>query len=204
MSIYCTRLQTDGTVPVELISFKATLLDEVVHLDWRTATELNNDGFIIERAADEDGPWEQIGFQTGHGTTTQSHDYSFNDPLTPALKALPVAYYRLRQRDFDGNDHLSRTAEVQINAPQSVELSEPYPNPVAQKSVISFSIPSAGQVFLSMYDVLGRCVRILLDEKKEPGKYDIPLDAGNLQCGLYFIRLDASGAQLARKVCVLK
>ncbi|MBK9017417.1 MAG: hypothetical protein IPM82_27100 [Saprospiraceae bacterium] len=64
-------------LPVELVSFEARSLDEVVLLQWQTASELNNEGFHVERSTDGER-WTEIGFVTGNGTTTKTHDYSFS------------------------------------------------------------------------------------------------------------------------------
>ncbi len=83
-------LSYQNIVPVELISFNATLLYNTVRLNWTTAVETNNSGFEIQKTSPfpslyqgEGGEagrgWEAIGFVPGFGTTTEPKVYSFND-----------------------------------------------------------------------------------------------------------------------------
>ena len=65
-------------VPVELTSFSANVNNNLVTLNWSTATELNNSGFEIERKS-QNTEWTRIGFVAGSGTTTESRSYSFVD-----------------------------------------------------------------------------------------------------------------------------
>ncbi len=75
---YSYIMDTTGTVPVELLSFSASVLSNVVTLEWSTATEINNLGFEIERSSDKsnlpDGKagWSTIGFREGKGTTSRT------------------------------------------------------------------------------------------------------------------------------------
>ena len=66
----------ENGLPVDLVHFKATDKDDKVFLDWRTATELNNEGFEVEKS--QNGrTWESIGFVNGKGSTELTNDYSF-------------------------------------------------------------------------------------------------------------------------------
>ena len=67
-----------GAIPVELISFTANLIKDKVELNWRTATEVNNQGFDIERVI-MGGEFQKIGYVAGFGTTTDPKTYSFID-----------------------------------------------------------------------------------------------------------------------------
>jgi hypothetical protein len=85
--------------PIELLSFEAerTANDEVL-LDWKTASELNNQGFYIERMLENETEFTEVGWIDGFGTTSEITDYQFTDDN--AFTGL--SYYRLRQIDFDG------------------------------------------------------------------------------------------------------
>lgn len=76
--------------------------------------------------------------------------------------------------------------------PGTVTLLQNYPNPFNPTTAIRFSIPRAGFVSLKVYDVLGREVRTLVNEVRNPGSYEVRFDAAGLPSGVYFYRLTAT------------
>ncbi|HSP87940.1 MAG TPA: T9SS type A sorting domain-containing protein [Ignavibacteriaceae bacterium] len=69
------------------------------------------------------------------------------------------------------------------------KLSQNYPNPFNPSTIISYEIPVKGFVTLKVYDVLGREVKILVNEEKNFGKYEISFDASSLTSGVYFYKI---------------
>ena len=63
-------------IPVELISFNGIVSNNIVRLEWLTATETNNKGFEIERSLNDKTNWQKIGYTEGNGTTTNKKSYS--------------------------------------------------------------------------------------------------------------------------------
>jgi len=96
-----------GVVPVELNSFTATANSKEVTLSWSTATELNNQGFEVQRKF-SDNSFSTIGSVKGHGTTTSPNNYAYIDKLTDAGKY----FYRLKQIDFGGKYEYSQVVEI--------------------------------------------------------------------------------------------
>jgi hypothetical protein len=84
------------SLPVELISFTATQHKTSIELHWRTASELNNNYFEVQKST-EGILFKSIGQLPGKGTTTEISTYTFTDDVIR-----PVAYYRLKQVDYDG------------------------------------------------------------------------------------------------------
>lgn len=119
-------------LPVELVSFSATVEAGSVKLLWVTASELNNDYFQVERSQDgiEFFPVVRI---PGAGTTSQRNTYQAMDE-----NPLPgTSYYRLSQVDFDGTISYSRVAMVHI-AGEVADILKLYPNPVRQGDILNF------------------------------------------------------------------
>lgn len=177
-----------GFIPVELTSFAASVLGTDVRLSWMTATELNNQGFEIERSTDNNR-WEKIGFVEGNGTTTEMKYYSFTDNK---LKA-GTYYYRLKQIDFDGTYEYSSVVEAEIVIPLEFSLQQNYPNPFNPSTKIKFSLAADSKVLLKIYDILGQEVTTLFNGDLSAGEHEIDFNASRLNSGVYLYRLDAQG-----------
>ena len=140
-----------SALPVELTFFKGTLTAEkTTQLTWQTATEINNQGFEIQRSTNSE-EWESIGYKSGNGTSTQLQNYEFMDfyPLAG------ISYYRLKQMDFDGKFAYSNIESVTMEEleDKSIKLS---PNPVTnnQLTIQQTTGHELGQV--TIYNLLGQ------------------------------------------------
>ncbi len=109
-------------VPVELTSFAAVIADDNVQLNWTTATEINNQGFEIQKRTDN-GEFEKVGFVPGHGTTTDIQAYSYVDSKVASGNYT----YRLKQMDFDGSFEYSSEVAVDVTVPLEFVLEQNYP-----------------------------------------------------------------------------
>jgi hypothetical protein len=88
--------------------------------------------------------------------------------------------------------------------PSRYELYQNFPNPFNPSTQIRFDVPIAGHVRLTIYDVLGREVEVVLDEVREAGRHMVQFDARALASGMYFYRLTASSVVLTRKMMLTK
>ncbi len=88
--------------------------------------------------------------------------------------------------------------------PRSHVLAQNYPNPFNPTTRISFQLPVAEHVRLSVFDVLGREVAVLMDEMKSPGVYELQFDGTGLTSGVYLYRLQAGNTVLARKMALVR
>jgi hypothetical protein len=191
-----------GIIPVELVSFNAEVEQNVIVLKWETATETNNQAFMIERSSDNFN-FEKIGEIEGKGTTTEKQEYIFRDASISSGKG--KVYYRLRQIDFDGTENLSDVIEVDYSMiPKVFNLSQNYPNPFNPMTTIRFDIPKEVKVTLKMYDMLGAEVETLIDEVMEPGYYKYEWNASKFASGVYFYRLTAGNFVSTKKLILLR
>ncbi len=188
-------------VPVELTSFTATSKSDNVILNWSTATELNNQGFEIERKLDN-SEWERIGFVEGHGTTTEPREYIYLDDISGVTSN--TITYRLKQLDFDGSFEYSEAINVENFTPSEFTLQQNYPNPFNPVTTISFSVPQAEFVTIVVYDVIGNEIAILVREEKQTGNYTAEFDATKLQSGAYFYRIQAGNFSETKKMVLMK
>jgi len=88
--------------------------------------------------------------------------------------------------------------------PEAYSLSQNFPNPFNPNTTIRYEIPVAGVVTIKLYDLLGREVRVLVNEHKPPGRYQVTFDAGTLASGVYYYRLDAGGFHSVKKLVLIR
>lgn len=191
---YTLRTTGISALPVELISFTGSSTTYKVTLQWKTASELNNDHFEIERSADGK-IFTKIGTVQGNGTTKTLSQYTFTD-----TKPLPeISYYRLKQVDYDGTAQYSKIISI-----KSKELSEntelqAYPNPFAEKLLVSLTAPETEQAVLTLYNLQGRqCQR--MDILLEKGINTYSLDTQQLEKGIYILKVTGSSTDVTTKV----
>jgi Secretion system C-terminal sorting domain len=189
----------NGGLPVELINFSAEEINNNISIKWITATETNNTGFDLERK-NNSGNWQTIGFIEGHGTTTETHQYSFTDN-----DIHPGTYqYRLKQIDYDGSFEYSKVVEVEIPLPNKFSLSQNYPNPFNPVTSMQYTIGNRQLVTLKVYDILGREIATLVNEEKPAGEYEVEFNGTNLPNGIYFYQLNAGEFSETKKMVLIK
>ncbi len=88
--------------------------------------------------------------------------------------------------------------------PVAFSLSQNYPNPFNPGTTIKFELPVASQVDLTVYDILGRKVKVLVDERKDAGAYEVKFDALEMASGVYFYRMQAGHFVQTRKLLLLR
>ncbi len=90
-----------------------------------------------------------------------------------------------------------------------LQLRPGYPNPFRQNTTLSYTLPEDGTVKLEVFDVLGRRVRVLVDERKEAGTYEATWNGGNdagstVSSGVYLGRLTFDGKTITQKMVLVK
>ena len=196
-SALCNR-QFSGPLPVELTAFTARAEGRQVRLNWRTASELNNDHFDVERSRDG-RVFEKIGEVSGHGTTSAAHEYSFSDAHT-AKVGVEAVYYRLRQVDVDGSSDFSPVRALYFAAGQDGTLSfRLYPNPAQQRVVVELTGASkvdAGST-ITLTDLAGRTV---LKRAGVPGTSSTTLELRELPTGVYLVQVEQNGRRYTQRL----
>jgi hypothetical protein len=195
-------------LPVELTSFTASVHGNVVTLAWKTATEVDNYGFEIERTSlslpfdkgGKQGGSTVVGFVSGAGNSNSPQQYSFVDKSLPAGNYL----YRLKQIDNGGKYSYSEVVKVEVGTPTTYRLAQNYPNPFNPTTTIEYAIVTNQLVSLKVFNMLGKEVAVLVNEKKELGVYTVDYNASHLANGVYLYRLQAGDVILVKKMVVLK
>jgi hypothetical protein len=193
-------------LPVELVSFTASVNHLNADLQWLTATEVNNYGFDIERRTVSSqlsavSSWAKVGFVNGNGTSNVQHSYSFSENITES----GTYAYRLKQIDNSGTFKYSQETQVTIEVPKVFNLNQNYPNPFNPTTNIEFTVAADGKAVLKVYNALGQQVAELYNGTAQAGRIiQTHFDASRLASGIYFSRLESDGKSLVKRMMFIK
>lgn len=176
----------DPPLPVELTEFSITRNGNRVHLQWQTASELNNAGFEIQQKPADVEDFEAIAFVNGAGTTNEPQTYTFS---TEAL--LSGSYiFRLKQVDFDGTFAYSDAIRTDITLDEAYQLSPIHPNPFNPSASFKLSVQRGQTVSIDVYDLAGRLITSLFDGFiGDNTTQQFIWEASNVPSGTYIIRV---------------
>ena len=177
------ELNIDSPLPVELISFIAAINEDNIHLNWKTATEVNNYGFEVERSVDQ-GDFEKIGFVMGNGNSNSPKDYTFTDKFVNGFLS-----YRLKQIDNDGSFTYSDIVEIEALTVKDFAVYQNYPNPFNPVTSIKFKIPTESKVKLTITNLLGEEISTLLNQQQSPGIHEVLWDGSIYASGIYLANM---------------
>jgi hypothetical protein len=186
-------------------------------LTWQLNNEpdvyINQNAFEIWRRIKLwDNPWSSwavVGYKNGN--VTEFIDYE----IIGAFQAeVYTAQYKIRAKDI--NNHYSSYSNVvtvefrelakitseKINFDYNLEQN--YPNPFNPTTTINYSLKTAGEVTLKVYDILGTEVASLVNERQEEGSYNVEFNASELPSGIYFYTLTSENFMDTKKLILLK
>jgi hypothetical protein len=91
----------------------------------------------------------------------------------------------------------------QENAPREYLLAQNYPNPFNPSTTIKYELPKSSDVRLNVFDILGREVSVLVNERRDAGVHEVKFDATGLSSGVYFYRLRAGNFVRTKKLLLM-
>ena len=204
LSVWIAAIEDTFFIPVELNNFIAEVNGGTVLLSWQTSTEKNNQGFYIQRknitSSKKESEWIDVGFEEGFGSSTEIHNYKFED--NPMYDGTYL--YRLKQVDFNGAVNYSNEVEVNLFTVKSFALYQNYPNPFNPSTTISFQLPEAAYITLKVYDALGTEIETIADGNYPAGVHEVIFDASTLSSGIYLYRMFSGSFQTTKKMIVIK
>ncbi len=144
-----------AALPVELLEFKATVNSALKNVDllWVTASEINNDYFVIERSTNA-SDWIPLDSVNGAGNSNAMLSYHYPDKNPYS----GTSYYRLKQIDFDGTISYSNIESIEVVNFEGLEIISLFPNPSNGEVSISVKSSATGTLELKAYDSLGKLV----------------------------------------------
>ncbi|MFQ5649776.1 MAG: tandem-95 repeat protein [bacterium] len=197
--------QLDLITSVELTSFAAHFSEfDGVLLTWTTGSEHKNAGFNVLRSQTESGHYLQINRELLPAVSEGSYQFADRN-VVPGRRY----FYKIEDVDVAGRKTLHGPVSVEVAAPQSFAVSQNYPNPFNPETRLRFQLPHSGRVSLTVYNVLGRAVRTLLDERKDAGFYlmtwDGRDDGGQLVgSGIYYYQILFGGSRYTGKMILMR
>jgi len=102
------------------------------------------------------------------------------------------------------NSGTSRVEQLSPTAPKTFLLEQNYPNPFNPSTTIRYQLPVASEVKLEVYDVLGKKIATLVNERQSAGSYQVVWNASGLSSGTYFYRLQAGTFVETKKMIMVK
>ena len=105
----------------------------------------------------------------------------------------------------EGSDIFPVAVEEQSegNIPVAFMFQQNYPNPFSGKTVAGYKLQVAAYVELTVFDINGKEVATLINQKQSPGKYEVEFDAGELPSGIYYCRLTVGKYSQTRKMILI-
>ncbi|QQS36378.1 MAG: T9SS type A sorting domain-containing protein [Ignavibacteriales bacterium] len=191
----------DVSYPVVIKDLQCILSDNLVTLSWSTEDDCKNLGFEVERLKDSSN-WSTIAFVSGNQNDSAIFKhYSISDTLN-----FEGNYsYRLKQISTDSRISYSEKIETQyIIQVFSFELKQNFPNPFNSSTIIKYVVETESKIELTVYDLLGRLVKILVRESQKPGNYEVNFDGKDLATGVYFYNLRYGNYQATKKMLMIK
>jgi hypothetical protein len=184
------QLSVPVILPIQLLSFNATYDDNenVVNLDWATATETNNGFFTIERTTNGE-EYSRVTTVKGAGNSSVTRQYFATD----AYPNEGQSYYRLKQTDYDG--HFTYSAPVAVNV-ENTNVLKIYPNPAGNWLNLSWYSFTTGTSVISICDNTGRILMTPYKESTLSQNNTHSFSIASLSPGLYFIRLEDPDGKL--------
>lgn len=186
-------------LPVELTSFTAVSQNQQVTLNWSTATELNNNGFEVQRS-NSNSDFVSVAFIQGLGTTTNQQNYSYIDKNLSA----GVYIYRLKQIDYNGQFDYSNSIEVDVVSLDNYSLLQNYPNPFNPTTKIGYILKDRTNVKVVVMNSLGEEIAVLVNELQDQGLHQLDFNASNLSSGIYFYSIQTSQFSETKKMLLMK
>ncbi len=111
-----------------------------------------------------------------------------------ALASISISPYKLPTAVKSASDKLPKTFQLYPN----------YPNPFNPSTMIFYDVPTTSIVSLTVYDLLGREVETLVNQRQSPGKYGVRFDGSRLASGVYIYRLQAGSFSQTKKLMLVK
>jgi len=167
-------------LPVSLVNFNVESMNSAVMISWTTASEKNNDYFIVFHSTDGTD-YKEIDRIKGAGNSTALREYKLYDH-SPATG---INYYHLAQIDFDGDQDSFSPRSILIRSAENIQV---FPNPATEAVSISLNLHKNTKISIDFYDITGRRM-IRKNECMSEGGNTFTYETSSLSRGTYLMRI---------------
>jgi carboxypeptidase T len=196
--------------PLNLSSYQAAFLE----FYQRYSVESGYDYCYVEVSSDNGTNWTSLASYTGISSTWTKQSFNVTSYISSNFRLR----YRLTSDEattstgwFVDNikitSYQSPALKVENNSgliPNKFALEQNYPNPFNPTTQINYSVAKDGLVKIAIYDILGREVKVLVNDMKKAGYYAVDFDGINLSSGMYFYRMECGSFVDTKKMSLIK
>jgi hypothetical protein len=170
------------TLPIELISFEGTCINDQMKLKWTTASETNNAFFTVERSSDAKN-FKHIGWLNAAGNSNTYQNYELIDSFPSSA----AHYYRLKQTDFNGNSAYSPVKSFQcVNSSGNEIMVNCYPNPFHKEIKFTTCNLNTSSLQIKIIDALGSIMIQKEYTNIKENQFEFKLDLSVYKAGIYY------------------
>jgi type IX secretion system substrate protein len=179
---------------------------------WTHNSEIDLKHYVVYKKID-DGAWDPL------GTTTNNYYWDTEETVMAFTNSTPAtAYYRATAVDYINNaSSYSNTDDIGIEIaggtpdlkiaeikPEEFNVAQNYPNPFNPETNITFGIPEANFVTLTVYNISGEKVATLVKDQLSAGSYTAKFEGSSLPSGVYVYRINAGSYSETKRMLLIK
>lgn len=169
-----------------------TQLNDITTFEENTAWVVGSD--IIVKTNNSGEKWSRQPFSPYH--------YLFNVNCSDSLTCFAIGGEGALYKTIDGGGITS--VDESISKLETFQLYQNYPNPFNPKTIISYSLSNQSKVRLTVYNLLGQKISLLVNTLQNRGTYEIEFNGANLPSGTYFYKLEVNNQIFIKKLLLLK
>lgn len=183
------------------VRISAELKGNNVNVNWEVDDPMFVDRFIVERKIG-DGLYQPI----HQAASSNQKRYSFMDVIS---ENNVVYYYRVKRINENGGFEFSDEVKIGLGLTKDFEIIGNFPNPFNSETKIIYNLFNDTYVKLTVYDIVGREIAILVDGFQNAGRHEVTFDLNNVKVneitsGIYFYKLQTQRSYEVRKMIIIK
>ncbi len=183
------------------VRISAELKGDNVNVNWEVDDPAFVDKFIVERKIG-DGFYQAV-YQVA---SSNQKRYSFTDVIS---ESNVIYYYRVKRVNKNGSFEYSDEVKIGLGLKKDFEIIGNFPNPFNSETKIIYDLFNDTYVKLSVYDIVGREIAILVDGFQSAGRHEVTFNLNNVKIheitsGIYFYKLQTQRGYEVRKMIVIK